>query len=111
MENHNIFKESEYNQRQFHQMLLTLDDYEKSYTDLGSLIFRLEALLGYLEQPESEWIGKFSHFVAILEEVYASTLYHAEQTKTKPILDQNSINLINQAVVHLKTLIESVRRK
>lgn len=104
-----LFKESPYNQRQFRQMLWTLENYEKRQITLGSMIARLEGLLGCLEGTEQQWVDEFTHCWGILEEAYAGALYRTEITQSKLSLDQQELELISNAIGHLKALIISGR--
>lgn len=100
------FKGSEYNQRQFRQMLHSLKDYEGGHITLGPLISRLEGLLGCLEQPDVNWVNEFTHYWGMLEEVYADAMCRAEQGRTKPVIAHG--DLIQKAISQLKALVQAI---
>ena len=102
------FAQNDYNQRQFRQMLYTLDDYERGDTSLGRTISRLEGLLGCLEEPNDAWIAQFRCLWAVLEHIHAGSLNIAPRAHARPNLSITEQNKVNGAVSELKKLIREV---
>ncbi len=65
---------SDYDQRQYKQMLSALDAYERQEIALHMLVNKLEALLGVLQDTPVEWRDSFVSDWGVLEIAYAMGL-------------------------------------
>ena len=104
------FSDNEYNQRQFHEMLASIADYEGGHTELSSLIGRLEGLLSCLQQADEGWCEKYRRSWGKLEDAYADAIYRAQKNRAKVVLDSDDLRLIGEGLTELKLLTQSVSR-
>lgn len=91
---------SDYDQRQYEQMLLILRSYQAGQLGLGRAIADLEALQSCLQVAQDAWKKSFQSEWGVLEDVYASML-----DKGLDELPLDLQNLVNIAVTQLQGLV------
>lgn len=95
-----------YDERQLKLMCECLASFEKNQIELSSLIGSLEFLLNAMESVNEDWEKKFLKEVTILESINAIEAMEESEKEDLKINKNESIELINKAVLSLKTLIQ-----
>jgi len=97
---------NEYDERQLRLMYEVLISFEKTQTELSSLVGSLEFLLNAMESVENDWEEKFLKEVTTLETINAIRIINESGKETQEICEDKSSKLINNAIFNLKALIE-----
>jgi len=92
-----------YDQRQYRQMLFTIDAYKSGRMSIGTLIGNLEALLICLINVSDEWAARFEDSWLDIEIVYALAL----DTQLKQ-LSEEQMTAVTETLATIESLVQSV---
>lgn len=98
---------SEYDERQLKLMYESLSSFQKKQIQLSSLIGSLEFLLNAMEFVDEEWENKFLKEITTLETINAAEIMEESEKEKLKFNKKESIELVNKAVINLKTLIQN----